>query len=537
MLRVTTATEASARDHAAIACGVPSFDLMLQAGTVAAAEVLRRFPDRLANGVALYAGPGNNGGDAYIVAAQLARAGVAVRLQASDPPRTPDAVSAAALAAPALIHGAPTGRETVVVDGLLGTGHTGPLRGHVANGCEQLQAARDRGAAIVALDVPTGLDATTGALAAGSVSADVTVCFGTIKRGVLLQREHAGNIVLADIGLGAAGDMRGVHNDAAWCWLHADTLRTRLPRIAWNAHKGQRGRVGIAGGDTGMAGAIVLAARAAQRAGAGLVHAMVSAPSVPAVQANVPQAIAHSWPLLPSTPGTSDSVGDNADAVADTVRLDALAIGPGLGRSRASAQLLPQLLAQHRSTPLVLDADALWLIADAASTLGTDTASLLKHWTRDAAHVVCTPHAGEFARLIGAPLPTDVQERAELLAQFAAQAGVTVLLKGAPTLVASPNGEPLRVVPHGTAMLATGGSGDCLTGIIATLLAQGLDACDAAVVGATLHGVAAELATETVGVRGGTLDDVLAAFPSAWRRVESPPLLPPGVLAVLARPC
>lgn len=541
MVRVTTAAEAAARDVAAIAAGVPSFDLMLAAGTVAAAEILRRFDDRLAHGVALLAGGGNNGGDAYIVAAQLARAGVTVRLHAATPPRTPDAQRAATLAAPALVHGAPTGRERVVVDGLLGTGHQGPLRDAIAAACAWLQQARDRGAMVMALDVPTGLDATTGAIASGSVPAHVTVCFGTLKRGELLQRAHAGTLVLADIGLGGFADRPGATDDAAWGWAHGAALAARLPAIAWNAHKGRRGRVGLAGAHEGMAGAIALAARAALRSGAGLVHAMVDAPSVAAVQAQVPQALAHRWPAPPVGPGESTGNPDLAE-----LRLDALAIGPGLGRSAASAGGLQQWLAQHRGTPLVLDADALWLVADLARQQGVNAASVLRHLTADAPAVVCTPHVGEFATLTGAPLPDDWGARGDVLQQFADAAGVTLLLKGTPTLVATPTAAPspampqqvvpLQVVPHGTALLATGGSGDCLTGIIATLLAQGLSATDAAVVGATLHGVAAEQATAVTGVRGSTLDDLLAAMPGAWRVLEVPPVYPPGVLATLPAP-
>jgi NAD(P)H-hydrate epimerase len=148
---------------------------------------------------------------------------------------------------------------------------------------------------------------------------------------------------------------------------------------------------------------------------------------------------------------------------------------------------------------------------------------------------------GEFATLTGAPLPDDWGARGDVLQQFADAAGVTLLLKGTPTLVATPTAAPspatpLQVVPHGTALLATGGSGDCLTGIIATMLALGLSATDAAVVGATLHGVAAEQATAVTGVRGGTLDDLLAAMPGAWRVLEVPPLYPPGVLATLPAP-
>ena len=541
-LRVTTATEAAARDRAAIGAGTHSFALMLQAGTTAASWLLREQADRLSHGVALFAGTGNNGGDAYVMAAQLARAGVTVRLHASLPPRTDDAQRAAQLAAPWLVHGAPTGHERVVVDGLLGTGHRGALRGGMEAECARLTLARDAGALVVALDLPSGLDATTGEVAHGSVPAHVTLSFGTLKRGTLLRRAHAGTLVLLDIGLGPFADVPGVTDDAAWRWAHAQTLRSMLECVeradAWNAHKGRRGRVGLAGGVEGMAGAVVLAARAALQAGAGLVHAIVDAPSVAAVQALVPQALAHRWPSPPNGRRSDrpDPVGAHttpSEANAEP-RYDALAIGPGLGRSRKSAAVVPHMLEAHRGTPLVLDADALWLAADAAEALGTDTASLLQQWTRGTTHVVCTPHPGEFARLLGAPVPEAWEERAAALARFATRAGCTMLLKGTPTLVATPDGAPLWVVPHGTPMLATGGSGDSLTGIITTLLAQGAPAREAAVLGASLHGRAAERVPASRGLaRGAMLDDVVGALGAAWAALGREGEGAPGVVARL----
>ncbi len=528
-LRVTTAAEAAARERSAIDAGTTSFDLMVQAGTAAASWLLRECADLLAHGVALHAGSGNNGGDAYIVAAQLARAGVTVRLHASLPPHTPDARRAAHLAHPYLVHGAPTGRERLVVDGLLGTGHHGPLRDSLAADCARLRLGREGGATLVALDLPSGLDATTGEVAEGSVPAHITLSFGTFKRGALLRREHAGRLVLLDIGLRLHGEVPGEHDDEAWCLAGEEVLRTlgqpARAADAWTSHKGVRGRVGIAGGDAGMAGAVALASLAALRTGAGVVHAIVHEASVAPVQSLVPQALAHRWPWQSTSrqaddgaTGTPTAVGrPTPGQIVANPRYDVLAIGPGLGRSGASATAMQRLLDIHRGAPLVLDADALWLAADAANALRTDTASMLRHWIRDTPQVVCTPHPGEFARLLGTPLPASWDARATRLIEFAARANCTVLLKGTPTLVAVPDGRPLWVVPHGTPMLATGGSGDCLTGIIATLLAQGCPARDAAVLGATLHGRAAERATAAQGTsRGRTLEDVMQALGAVW---------------------
>ncbi len=557
---------------------------MLQAGTATASLILREYADRLADGVAIFAGVGNNGGDAYVVAAQLARAGVAVRLYANGPPRMGDARRAAALvpergvvsmtvlmsvSLSARMTGdastSPTMRATarvgVVVDGLLGTGHAGVLRESVRGACDVMASLRADGARIIALDIPTGLDATSGDIADGSVPADCTVCYGTIKRGVLLQRGHAGRVVLVDIGLGAHADRVGrgerpsghdgasdethdathdaPYDDRAWRWLGVSDLAARVPPIDWNAHKGRRGRVLVAGGEMGMAGAVVFAARAALLAGAGVVHTLVDTQSVSAVQALCEAALAHRWPALDGPSSASGAVhqATPVGAMREDITVDAVAIGPGLGRSRRSGLVLQHVLARHRERPMVLDADALWHAADAAQTLGIDSATLLSHWLRDVPRAVCTPHPGEFARLTGAPLPDAWDERVMLLQDFVHRAGVTVLLKGTPTLVASPHTSVPTVVPHGTALLATGGSGDCLTGLVATLLAQGMSAHDAAVVGASVHGCAAEMATARAGVvRGSTLDDLLAAIPGVWRALAIPPVTAPYVIAELPAP-
>jgi hydroxyethylthiazole kinase-like uncharacterized protein yjeF len=489
---------------------------MLRAGTAAAACVLRDFPDRLSYGVALFAGSGNNGGDAYIVAAQLARAGVVVRLHASSPPRTDEAKRAAALARPYLQFGAPAGNERVVVDGLLGTRHRGAFREGVTHAVAMLGYARDRGAVVVALDVPSGLDATTGEIAEGSVAAGLTLCFGSVKRGVLVQRAHAGRIAVIDIGL---------HNplepdDQAWYFADDGTVSRMLPALPWDAHKGTRGRLAIVGGAAGMAGAVTLSSRAALASGCGLAKAYVEAPGVAALQAGAVQTIASPWP--------------SADAPAEGAWGDGLAIGPGLGRSEASRATLERALRENAGIPMVLDADALF---HAGTMTDRDPASVIQEWTAASPQVVLTPHPGEFARLLRAEVPRAWGQKADALIAFAIRSRATVLLKGTPTLVATPDGAPPTVMARGTALLATGGSGDVLTGIIGSLLAGGLPARDAAVVGAFAHGMAAEIATESAGgTRGLTLEAVLNALPAAWRRIAHPATLHGDILSELPSP-
>ncbi len=519
---VTTAAEALARDNAAIAQGTSGFALMLNAGTRAAEFILREYAAHLAHGVAVFAGGGNNGGDAYIVAAQLARAGVSVRLSVAAPPRTPDAIRAAALATAKLRVLAPSGREGLVVDGLLGTGHRGELRGDIRERCDAMQQARTSGAVVIALDLPSGLDANSGTVSEGSVAAHATVSFGTIKRGTLIARGHCGAVSLVDIGLGEQDGL----SDAGWRMLDDDEIAHRLPTMAWNAHKGQRGQLALLGGTSSMAGALVLAARAALGGGCGLVRCYSDSAGVAVLQQAVPQAIARVCPVVT---GRSDTVPWGS----------ALAVGPGLGVGDASMAMLRIGLMENPGLPLLLDADALNLV----SLLGEgNAASALRAFGEGRPAVVCTPHPREFARLIGMSSPAtgaadNWQERAERLRSFAVDANAVMLLKGPPTLVATPDGAPVTVLARGTALLATGGSGDLLTGLIGALIAQHVEARDAVLLGATAHGVAAEIATQRAqGVRGVPLDAVLDALPETWRRMRQPPTFPDGELLRLPAP-
>lgn len=528
-LRVTTGPQAALRDARAIAHGIPSFTLMAQAGTQSAAAILRDHGHQLARGVAVFAGTGNNGGDAWIVAAQLARAGVRVRVVSAGAPRTTDAQRAAAHAH-ALPHDTqrltvepPTGAEQLVVDGLLGTGHTGAFREAIQPLVRQLAAARAAGATVIALDLPSGMDAATGVCCAESVPAHETHSYGTVKRGLLLNRPATGRLLLLDIGLGDHAG--GEPDDAAWETPAAHELAAWLPPLPWDAHKGRRAHLALVGGAAGMSGAIALATRGALASGIGLAHAWVASPATAMLSAAVPQAITHPWPDV----GAPDAPHGHA-----------LAIGPGLGREARACELLVSTLAANPGVPAVLDADALTLLAQSAATSGREAAAghgadaiaaQLRVWAGERP-LVLTPHPGEFARLIGGPVPTDWEARGVLLQQWADATGATILLKGTPTLIASPGHAAVTVVGRGTALLATGGSGDLLTGIVGTLLAQQLPPHRAAVLAATAHGLAAESATAVAGTtRGPDLSAVVAQLPAAWRAIAHPAPRPPGVLA------
>ncbi|MDB4908186.1 MAG: NAD(P)H-hydrate epimerase [Gemmatimonadetes bacterium] len=474
MVALTTAGQAAQRDAAAIAAGVPQQALMQRAGALAAAEIALRFPRRLKSGALVLAGPGNNGGDARIVAAALAATGVRVRINE------------------------PWDGERLVVDGLLGTGAHGAPRGVIAERMEVARHARERGAAIVSLDLPSGLDATSGD-AAHALRAQLTLAFGTLKRGQLVARDHCGRIVVLDIGLGSHGDpgadAPGVV-DERW-------VASRIPRVAADAHKGTRRKVIIVGGASGMTGAAILAARAALQSGVGMVKLAVDQASLAVVQRAEPLALASVWPASAK------------DASAAAGWCDAIAIGPGLGASAVSRELVERLL-EGGAMPVVLDADALNVFAGDLDALRM----LLKGRA-----AVITPHPLEAARLLGVGVDDVLARRFEIGEELAARAGAVVVLKGVPTVITHPDGRCV-VSPRGTPLLAAAGSGDVLTGVAVTLLAQMDDAFEAAACAAWVHGRAAEVAARrhpgrsegsAVSLRGLTLSDVLDALPAAWQ--------------------
>lgn len=489
MARVVTSDQAAARDAAAIASGVPSIQLMRRAGEGAAQVIVERLAPARARRALVCCGPGNNGGDGWIVAAALARAGMIVHVDQVLEPRTPDACTARDEAVPRVSLGVPPAAPDVVVDALLGTGAQGALRGAVADAAARIHAARAGGALVVALDLPTGVDATTGEVADGAVRADLTLTFGTIKRGQLIARSACGEIAALDIGLGAhahLADGAPLLVDRAW-------VDERLPRIAAEAHKGTRRRLLIVGGDRGMAGAVALAARAAMRAGIGMVKLCVHDASIAPLQGAVIEATAVAWP---------DGLPD------DTLRSwpHVLLIGPGLGTGAGARARVADWLAAWTG-PVVVDADALNAFAGDEAELG----DLL-----DGRDAIVTPHPLEFARLIGVDLDTVLAERFEIGARLARALHATVLLKGVPTVVTAPDGESL-VCASGTPVLGAAGSGDLLAGIAATLLAQGGEPLAAAACAAWVHGRAGEVANAGRPIRGVTLDEVLGSLGEAFR--------------------
>jgi ADP-dependent NAD(P)H-hydrate dehydratase / NAD(P)H-hydrate epimerase len=513
LVRVVTSAESAALDSSTINGGVPSRALMQRAGAAAAAEISLRYVNRLDAGVLIFAGPGNNGGDAWVIARALHSAGAPVRIVEPVAAASPDARAERALTVDQLGQGAivaldqaGAGGESVVVDGLLGTGSTGAARGEIARAVGACESARRRGAIVVAVDVPSGMDASTGETPGDVAHADLTLTFGSIKRGHLIARDICGTVVVLDIGLTESGDASLPRLiDEAW-------VAAQLPPIAWDAHKGTRKKLAIVGGARGMAGASVLAARSALRSGVGMVKLVVANESVHPVQESEPQALCAAWP--------ADDEALRRDVLSWA---DAIVIGPGLGLGPESEALLNRVLAAWKG-PTLIDADAITLLAkhrDALPQLFGGRPTLV------------TPHVFEFARLAGVEPASVLEHRFEIGAELAKRTGVAVLLKGVPTVVTSPSGDRL-VSAAGTPILATGGSGDVLSGIAGTLLAQIGDPFRAGAAAAWVHGRAAERATATGDgtVRGLSLDDIVRELRSSWTFDTRPTRYP--VLAELS---
>jgi ADP-dependent NAD(P)H-hydrate dehydratase / NAD(P)H-hydrate epimerase len=475
--------------------GVPGLELMERAGTgvVRAVEVLA--PD---GRVAVVCGKGNNGGDGLVVARLLRDAGRDVdvvlageadaiggdarinleRLPGDGPLALQDGQGAVASSA-------------VIVDALLGTGFSGEARGEVAEAIAQINRAH---APAVAVDVPSGVDASSGEVRGEAVRAAVTVTFHAAKPGLWIRpgKAHAGELRVVDIGI-----PRG-EPAASDIGLIKPTVLRELPRRQADATKFSSGHVIVAGGSRGLTGAPRMAARASMRAGAGYITGCVPESQQELIAAGeTPELMTRGLP--------DDGQGFTPDALAPaleaTQRGGALALGPGLGRRKGAFQFA-RALARQATVPMVLDADGLNAHAGRLRELA------LRH-----APTVLTPHAGELGRLLELDSEQVDEQRLARVREAAQHADAVVLLKGDDTLIARADGR-VAVSPGGSPALATAGTGDVLTGVIAALLAQELDAFTAACAGAWLHACAGRAAAQTVGAAEGVIaTDVIAALP------------------------
>jgi hydroxyethylthiazole kinase-like uncharacterized protein yjeF len=464
--------------------------LMERAG-LAAAEFARTLAGDSGKPVLILAGPGNNGGDALVVARHLKQWWFKVSVVCAGNPQQYSADAAAALqawrkAGGELVAEIPTTQDwALVIDGLFGIGLKRDLDGAYARLVEQINALN---APVLALDIPSGLDADTGRIMGCAVQADHTMTFIALKPGLLTLDgpDHCGTIHIADLGLAAEVDAapHGV-------LIGDGVLAHVLPTRPQNSHKGSYGSAGIIGGAHGMAGAALLAARAALKCGAGRVYAGLLAGDAPLLDVLQPE-------LMLRT----------ADAVLRLDHLTALAIGPGLGDTPDAAEYLDWAL--ETAVPLVIDADALNQIAVTATLKNK-----LKHIVTPK---ILTPHPAEAARLLACTTDEVQQDRVAAALRLAREYQAGVVLKGAGSVCAWPDGH-WAINTSGNPGMAAAGMGDVLTGIITALLAQGVDERHALTAAVYLHGAAADQLVENgSGPIGLTASEIIDAARSLLNR-------------------
>jgi NAD(P)H-hydrate epimerase len=496
-------------DAQTIADGVPGLTLMERAGA-GATQILLEHPEWLQGTILILCGPGNNGGDGFVVARYLHVAGHAVEVLLipgakldGDAKQNHDRALEAGVTI--LDMGSEPDRflETrnqsspgrLLVDALLGTGFSPPLREPLGRICAKIG---ELGRRVVALDGPTGLDGATGQVDPSTPFADLTIALGFVKWGLCLQpgRRHSGRLRVVDLGFDPELVDDVAQDVSAPYWVdRRRALQWHLPRPI-DAHKYRAGSVLLVGASRGMSGAISLACDGAYRAGAGLVEAMVPVSQHAVIDDQCVETLVHPMPETERGglhPRALNAILERAK------KRQAVAIGPGGGDDPQSSELYLELSEQLEG-PLVVDADALNAIAR------------LGRVPRFPRNCILTPHTGELARLLGVGSPDIESDRVAHVRDLAHRWEVVVLHKGAPTLVAAFDGR-LAVISTGGPGLATAGSGDVLCGAIAAQLGMGLDPFEAACLGAYLHGAAGDLGERELGVGGmmaGDLPDRLA---------------------------
>ncbi len=492
--------------------GIPGLKLMENAGVGTVRFMEHELGALAEKKFTVVCGKGNNGGDGFVIARELIARGASVGVylvghaaDVSGDARTnlerlgPDKVVE-------LSDGKSIGQflETMtksdsVVDAVFGTGFKGVPRGLSGTVIGQMNVC---GRPVLAVDVPSGLNATTGVAEGECVRAAWTCTMGLPKRGFYLYpgRNYLGKLHVVDIGVPAkAIEEVGVHDNV----LTAAEAAALLPDRPGDAHKGTFGKVVIVAGSVGYTGAAALASMSAARSGAGLVFLGTPAGLNDVMETKLTEVITKP---LPETEGRAVS-REALEQVLDLIRdADALAIGPGLSQD-PSAQALVQAVVEEVTIPCVVDADGVNALSPQRIA-----------GRRGRGPMVLTPHPGEMSRLTGHPTAEILARRYEIAREVARQTDTTVVLKGAGSLIVDPGGE-LFLNPTGNSGLASGGSGDVLTGVIAALLGQGLSTTDAAALGAYVHGLAGDIAAAEKGEIGMIAGDVMEALPEAFLQI------------------
>lgn len=511
-----TAAQAVLPPHALMArAGAAAARLLLDELHVASGAVTATDASK-ARSVWIAAGPGNNGGDALVVATYLHQAGVPVEVCMPVDVKPDDArwaLANAKAAGVSMTSAAPASAEALddygwLIDGLFGIGLARGLDGAFATLAQAISMRARRHGHVLALDTPSGLDSDTGNVVGNgpAVHATHTITFIAAKPGLFTAsgRDYAGKVYVAPIGIDEASRNLNAPNAAH---LNAPaSFAFALPVRSFSTHKGTFGTLAVLGGDTGMCGAPILAARAALYAGAGKVHIGFMGHDAPPYDALHPELMLHAADELPPVLDRSGTTGTGpaSSSSAWTRSLDAIAIGCGMGTSGRARILFERAL--RLAVPTLIDADALNLIAQDAAL----AEQVMTHAAHAASRAPCvlTPHPLEAARLLGADAKTVQRDRLAAARALAARFASVIVLKGSGTVIAAPDGQ-LAVNPTGNAGLASGGSGDVLGGLIGALLAQRLPPFAAALAGVYLHGLAADtLSAEGNGPAGLTASEL-----------------------------
>lgn len=520
-MKIVTSAQMRQLDRRTIEeAGVPGHELMDRAGR-GVADVARYFADLAGMNTPsaiLIAGRGNNGGDAFAAARHLKDLGfdVMVWIAGAESQITGDAlkhlgnVHADGITVEEFPSREDWDENTAhpagadfLIDGLLGTGSHGAPRGPVAWAIQYLNSAAND-AFVVSIDIPSGINADTGIAEGDAVNADVTVTMGLPKTGLVAgaAQEFVGTVEVTDIGIPPAY-VEAIKPATDVEMIYSTELRRLLPRRARGSHKGTYGNLLVIGGARGYAGAAALACRAAARSGVGLTTALVPASILPVVASASLETMVHA--------GAETKTGSLAAAAIDSwlprlATFDALLVGPGL-TTHPDSQALVRTLIEHCPVPMVLDADALNVLADNPKLIRKARST-----------VIVTPHPGELGRLLGRDAASIQADRIGAARAAASLTGAFVILKGAGTVVTTREGSAF-INMTGNPGMARGGSGDILAGLLSGLLAQGIAPLDAARAAVFLHGRSGDMAAWRASQSGMVAGDIISEIPYAFREL------------------
>ncbi|MBM3212060.1 NAD(P)H-hydrate dehydratase [Candidatus Poribacteria bacterium] len=512
-MKVVTAEEMRNIDQQTIQkIGIPGIVLMENAGIGVVNAIEKKYGLKK---ISIFVGKGNNGGDGLVVARHLLNKGYPVKTYIISDPNafTGDALINLKIAQNMNLpldfvlselelekHKENMAGSELLVDAIFGTGLRGPVRGFSASVIEFVNSLAKP---IVAIDLPSGLDANTGKVEGSCIKASLTVTMALPKRGLLLYpgASYTGELQVVDISIpGSIIESQGITISL----LQASDAIKLLPDRPQDAHKGTFGRAFILAGSVGFTGAAALTSEAALRVGAGLVTLGIPKSLNPIMEVKLTEVMTKP---LPETEYMTLATNAKEEIMKNLENADILAIGPGLSRNSETASLI-QILSKEVQIPKVIDADGLNALSD--------NRSILKEL---APKTILTPHPGEMARLLGSTILQVQSDRIGIAQSFAKENGVVLVLKGAPTVISDPQGN-VFVNTTGNPGLASGGTGDVLTGAITGFLAQGLDAFDAAVLGVYVHGLAGDLAEMVYGNAGMLAQDVIHQLPKVIQKLK-----------------